>query len=277
MNARLLTVCALVLALAASSAFAQTVRFDTNVGNIDIILNPNGLSQLRGHVNNMLAYIESGRYDMNLINRADYGTTAGNPTDDFVLQFGGFSTSTQTLPDAFADFSAVEAYDPVIVDSNGDGEVDFNTDELLNLRGTVSLALSGTNVNSGTSSFFVNVTDNASLDLTGFVPFAVVKDMSTVDLIMRLSQASLPDGSLASSNIPLINSANDLLVFVERAYVVDYTESVGAGSSAAAASSSLPASAALESSASDAIGVPEPAGAVLALAGLAFAALRRRR
>ena len=273
MNARYLTVCALVIALAASSAYAEKVRFDTNVGNIDIVLNPQGLSQLQGHVNNMLAYIDAGRYDMNLINRADFGTTAGDPTDDFVLQFGGFSTDTQTLPDAFADFSAVEAFDNVVVDSNGDGEVDFNTENLQNVRGTVSLALSGTDVNSGTSSFFVNVTDNESLDLSGFVPFAVVQDMSTVDLIMRLSQGSLPDGSLASSNIPLINSTNNLLVFVERAYVLDRTQSTpppaASASTGGGAGDTFPGSAEMV--------VPEPTGLVLALAGLSFAALRRRR
>ena len=37
------SLCALTLVLAATqSATAQTVRFDTNVGNIDIVLNPTG-------------------------------------------------------------------------------------------------------------------------------------------------------------------------------------------------------------------------------------------
>ena len=201
-------------------ATAQTVRFDTNVGNIDLVLNPLGLPELQRHVDNILAYVDAGRYENVVLNRADTGTNPTDPVDDFVLQFGGFLTDKQVFS-SFNDFSAVESFEPVIVDFDGDGTVDFDTSELSNTRGQVSLALSN-NPNTGTSSFFVSLGDNSFLDATGFVPFAKVADMSTVDYIMRLNQVSDSSGGLASSNIPVLNDDN-LLVFVERAFVLDPT------------------------------------------------------
>ncbi|MCH7685089.1 MAG: hypothetical protein IH899_00150 [Planctomycetes bacterium] len=140
MAIRFLTALILGLALV-PVATAQTVRFDTNVGNIDLVLNPNGLPELRAHVDNMLAYVDSGRYENVVLNRADTGRNPNNPVD-FVLQFGGFLTSSQVFS-SFSDFSSVESFDPVIVDFDGDGQVDFNTSELSNTRSTVTLALSG--------------------------------------------------------------------------------------------------------------------------------------
>ena len=91
---------------------------------------------------------------------------------------------------------------------------------LENSRSTVSLALSAGNPNSGTSSFFVNLGENQFLDNQGFVPFARVEDMSTVDYILRLNQVSDPSSGLASSDIPVLNEMNHL-VYVERAFVLD--------------------------------------------------------
>ena len=251
MAIRFLTVLFFGLALV-PSASAQTVRFDTNVGNIDLVLNPNGLAELGGHVDNVLAYVESGRYDQVVLNRAVSGAS-GIPEDDFVLQFGGFATARQILPSNFSDFSTVESFSPVEVDFDGDNQIDFDTSDLSNARGTVCLALSSFNstglstdpgtprVNSGTSSFFVNVGDNFRLDdgmtmtvfdpntgfpvtsveTGGFVPFAEVVDMSTVDYIMRLNQASISDGQVAGSDIPILGVDDNLLVYVERVFVLD--------------------------------------------------------
>ena len=204
--------------LSISYAEAQTVRFDTNVGNIDLILNPMNNGNLDDHVDNIIRYVNSGRYENVVLNRADTGGDANDPVDDFVLQFGGF-TLANPIFSAFSDFSSVEAFDPVIVDEDGDGVVDFSTEDLVNTRGTVSLALSNS-PNTGTSSFFVNIGDNLFLDNSGFVPFAQVADMSTVDYIMRLDQVSDGSAGLASSNIPVVDEDN-FLVYVERAFVLD--------------------------------------------------------
>ncbi len=251
-------------------ATAQVVRFDTNVGNIDLVLNPMGLPELRGHVDNILAYVEDGRYENNVLNRA--ATDPGNPDDpagDFVLQFGGFFTDTQQFS-SFDAFGSVESFDPVIVDFDGDGTVDFDTSELTNTRGQVSLALSS-NPNTGTSSFFVSLGDNTFLDASGFVPFAEVRDMSTVDYIMRLNQVSDPSAGLASSNIPVLNDDN-LLVFVERAYVLDPTSFVPAPPSSETFSATLPetpsAVASPSSGGLQVVSVPEPPALVLLIGAL---------
>jgi len=198
---------------------AQTVRFDTNVGNFDMILNPDSDANLQVLVDNMLAYVEGGLYDNTVINRAVDGDD-NDPSNDFVLQMGSFLIDS-IFPAATADeftANAIERFDPVIVDANGDGQVDFNA--ITNGRGTVSLALSGP-PNTGTSSFFINLGDNSGLDSQGFVPFARIEDMSTVDLIMQLNNVDVysQPGNLTLKDIPLID--NGSLVFIERAFVLE--------------------------------------------------------
>jgi len=280
-------------------AAAQTVRFDTNVGNIDLVLNPNGLAELQGHADNLLAYVEDGRYENVILNRAVSGVT-GNPEDDFILQFGGFFSASQTLPSSFAGLSPVESFGQIEVDFDGDNQIDFDTRELRNIRGTVSLALSSVQttgladdpgtpvVNSGSASFFVNVSDNPELDdefmrtftdrntsqtetveTGGFVPFAEVVDMSTVDYIMRLNQASISGGSAASSDIPVIGADDNLMVFVERAFVLDPNPAAPLAATFSATlpegplSSSSPSTGGLQT-----VGVPEPPAFVLLIGAI---------
>ena len=250
--------CAVAIAvLIVSSVSAQTIRFDTNVGYFDMLLNPTANIHLQGHVDNILAYVEDGRYDLTVINRAADGNNA-DPTDDFVLQMGGFQASFLNAPNTFSSFPPVDLFDPVVVDTDGDNGIDFDTTGLTNSRGTVTLALSSQQtttfdadpgsptVNSGTSSFFVNLGDNSKLDpevvtmidhpsdtdmagmpvqvpivTGGFVPFAQIENMATVDLILSLNQANLSDGGLAGSDLPLLG--NNRLVIVERAFVIDPT------------------------------------------------------
>ena len=110
------------------TTLAQTVRFDTNVGNIDLVLNPTNNGNLDQHVDNILRYVESGRYERVVINRAhdnDDDITA----NDFVMQFGGFFLSDPIFS-SFDAFGTVEAFDALIVDEDGDGQVDFSTEGL---------------------------------------------------------------------------------------------------------------------------------------------------
>lgn len=210
---------ALILLFLAPVQAQTVVRFDTNVGNIDFQLNPTNDPNLQPHVENILAYVNSGRYDFSVINRAADGNP-DDPSDDFVLQFGGFTLESLVLPDSFADFINIPSFDPVIVDQDGDGNVDFDFSAVSNTRGTVSLALSAGNPNSGTSSFFINLGDNgALLDPQGFVPFAEVVDLSTVDLILSLPQRDFAGGSLAGDDVPVVNGTG--VVFIERAFVLE--------------------------------------------------------
>jgi cyclophilin family peptidyl-prolyl cis-trans isomerase len=262
--------CALaVVCLFVGNLSAQTIRFDTNVGTFDMQLNPTGNPFLQGHVDNMLAYVLDGRYDLTVINRA---------ATNFVLQMGGFQAPFLTLPASFNAFPEVTKFDPVIVDENGDRQVDFDLGDLTNNRSSVSLALSN-NPNTGTSSFFVNLNDtNNFLDNSGFVPFATIENMETVNLIMALPQVNLdPSGqNLAAINIPILE--DNKIVFIERAFVLDLTDEMAASALANAnledfdpsAGGSLPA--ALSTPA-----VPEPSSLVLAGVMAMLSVLKRRR
>ena len=217
--------CATAVVLVASAGLsAQTVRFDTNVGTFDMELNPTGNPFLQGHVDNMIAYVQAGRYDLTVINRVNEVSTGGEP--DFVLQMGGFQAPFLTLPNHFNQFPAVGAFDPVIVDEDNDGAIDFDTTGLTNSRATVSMALSSAGPNSATSSFFINLNDIPSLDPGGdigeFVPFAIIKNMETINLIDALPTVSIPGGGIGSSHIPILE--DNKLVIVERAFLVNATD-----------------------------------------------------
>ncbi|HEX6964051.1 MAG TPA: peptidylprolyl isomerase, partial [Lacipirellula sp.] len=218
---RLFAAAALVL-LTYSGAVAQTtMRFETNVGSFDMVLNPNNDPALQPIVDNIVAYIGLGRYHFSAVNRAADGSTP-SADDDFVLQMGGFM-GFPPVPDLWASLhKPIEKLsDGVVVDSDGDGQVDFNA--ISNTRGTVSMALQAGNPNSGTSSFFINLGDNNFLDDQGFVPFARIEDMATVDRIMRLTQTDLSQevgqsGSLAYIDVPVTDDG--LMVVVNDVDVV---------------------------------------------------------
>ncbi|TWT67667.1 Peptidyl-prolyl cis-trans isomerase cyp18 [Posidoniimonas polymericola] len=282
----------LVIGLAPSIGSAQTVRFLTSVGDFYLELNPTNDANLQGHVDNLLAYIGTGRYHGSVVNRAPEG---------FVLQLGGFEQGNftpETLPPG--GFDGIEKFDSVTVDANDDGIVDFDT--LPNTTGTVSLALAGGQPNSGTSSFFVNLTDNSDLlDVQGFAPFATVTDMADIDRIMALEQVDLSaqigqSGNLAYIDVPLTPDGDFVILesvmviddpFVDFAgpirsvssVVVDGAELLSSASSAATSSNALLNAASSSSSSSllSATSAPEPTAALLGLLAAAGVTLRRRR
>ncbi|MBX3425390.1 MAG: peptidylprolyl isomerase [Pirellulales bacterium] len=253
------------------------MRFETSVGNIDMVLNPTNDANLQPLVDNMVAYIGLGRYHYTAINRA---------AEDFVLQMGGF-LGFQPLPNLFAGGRiSVDALTPVTTDANGDGMVDFST--LSNVRGEVSLALRAGDPNSGTSSFFINLGNNSFLDSQGFVPFARIENMTTIDRIMQLMQSDQSGGTgdLSLSDIPVLDSGR--MVVVQRVFVLQADPEfsfVGpvatalelASRDSAAATATAAASESIEAAALAAIApVPEPASVLLAgLAALGLFGARR--
>jgi cyclophilin family peptidyl-prolyl cis-trans isomerase len=118
-------------------------------------------------VNNFLAYMESGRYDGSFIHRT---------VDNFVIQGGGYAYDSGT--DSFESI----VRDPAVVNEPGES----------NLRATIAMARMGGQVNSATSEFFINLTDNSFLDTVdeGFTVFGVVAEtsMNVVDDIATLSR-----------------------------------------------------------------------------------------
>jgi len=192
---------------------AQVVRFQTTLGEFDLVLNPTSDPYLQGHVDNMLHYVLSGRYDNTVINRA---------VDNFVLQMGAFETVTSTPPTHVSGFLPINTFDPI-------QGWPANNSGLSNTNGTVGLALSGgpngTNINSGTSSFYVNLNNNSFLD-NDFAVFARVVNMTTINAIMAVPTvdvASVPsfgagEFNLAFTDVPKL--ANGNMVFINRAFVV---------------------------------------------------------
>jgi cyclophilin family peptidyl-prolyl cis-trans isomerase len=292
---RRLAAAALLAVLMHAGASAQIMRFETSVGSFDMELNPTNDANLKPLVDNMVAYIGLGRYHYTAINRA---------AENFVLQMGSFLGFPPTTNDFLGLVQQIHRLNPVVVDVNGDGQVDFGA--LSNTRGTVSLALSSAGPNSGTSSFFINLNDNSGLDAQGFVPFARIDDMSTIDRIMALNQTNLSGdpNDLTFSDTPLLENGRLVILKGVRvlqaapdfsftgpiAAAIEQSENNGAAqaaqlaaemaaSSAAdmAAEAAATTEAAIPSGTSAASGVPEPASAILfTLAASCLAATRRR-
>jgi cyclophilin family peptidyl-prolyl cis-trans isomerase len=266
----------------ASSAAAQVVRFETSLGDFDMVLNPTNNPLLQAHVDNMLQYVEDNRYSSSWINRADTG---------FVLQMGGFYSHTRRPPPTIDSTRAVVTFDPVL------GEPASTISGLSNTVGTVSLALpgdgmGGTNQDAGTSSFFVNLTSNAFLD-ADFTVFAAIPDMTVVNQIMALTtidRTTDPNfgagsGNLGFTDVPVMGNGQQ--VFIKRAFEIQDAMSVARARagvestmalSAANFGSGAEANSFLLSTSSIAV-VPEPASFLLAAIGslsIGFLARRRR-
>jgi cyclophilin family peptidyl-prolyl cis-trans isomerase len=273
-----------ICTLAASSAYSQVVRFETSVGDFDMVLNPTDNSLLQGHVDNLLQYVEAGSYRGSWINRAQ---------DGFVLQMGSFYSHTKRPPRTIASTRSFQPFTPVQGTPGIPG--------LSNTVGTVAVALpsgpGGINRNGGTSSFFVNVGDNLGLD-TDFTVFAAIPDMTVINEIMALTKLDRTedpnfgagDDNLAFDNVPIQD--NGLQVFIKKAFVVSdamtiaqatfEAQSVMANSAARFAGGpgfDLGAPPSPSLSASTAV-VPEPAALLLtslAILGGSALLVRRRR
>ncbi len=152
-----------------------------------------------GTVNNFLAYVNSGDYDNLIINRNVPG---------FVIQAGAYT------------------YDPANGGFTYDGNLQFsgglqlvpqrdsitNEFKLSNLRGTLSMARIGGQIDSASNQWFINLADNLNLDTVdeGYTVFGEIlgNGMDAIDLISDItpydlsSEIDIP-GSFIS--IPLID------------------------------------------------------------------------
>jgi cyclophilin family peptidyl-prolyl cis-trans isomerase len=264
----------LALVVATLSAFVATpvvqaqtvVRFETTAGDFDMVLNPTNDARLQEHVDNMVQNVEAQIYRGSWINRAPEG---------FVLQMGGFFSHTWRPVHTLANTSSVTSFDPIT-------GVPASTMGLSNTVGTVALALSGNNPNSGSGSFFINLGSNTSLDAQ-FTVFAAIPDMTTIDRIMSFNQVDIRDeigtdpGNVHYQDIPV--DENNKQVIIHRTFVVTDSmliaqavagaRSVFATSQGGAASQMVPLN--------GGGAVPEPGTATLLFVGIAALAARRPR
>ena len=158
----LIAACTLLFAgslLAATPAAKPHVLIATSLGEIEVELDPDTAPI---SVKNFLEYVDSGYYDGTLFHRVIPG---------FMVQTGGFSAGMQ------------EKKTRAPIKNEADNG-------LLNERGTLAMARTGV-VDSATSQFFINLTDNDFLNHGardfGYAVFGkVVRGMGVVDQIAKV-------------------------------------------------------------------------------------------
>jgi peptidyl-prolyl cis-trans isomerase A (cyclophilin A) len=144
---------------------ATIVEFQTSQGNFKINLHDQTTPET---VANFLKYVNDGDYNNTVVHRVE---------PNFVMQAGGYAFSGDFPLNAIATDSAV-----------------INEPVYSNVRGTIAMAKVAGNVNSATSQWFINLSNNsvdgAVLDQQngGFTVFGeVIEDgMTTVDAIATL-------------------------------------------------------------------------------------------
>jgi uncharacterized protein (TIGR03437 family) len=159
--------CLLPWLLLGQAGTGPTVRFSTNLGNIDVLLLPESAPRT---VENFLNYVNRGAYNNSFIHRS---------VPSFVIQGGGYR---------FENNSAAEIpADPPVV----------NEFRIPNTRGTIAMAKLGDNPNSATSQWFFNLGDNRSnLDNQngGFTVFGRVANTASQSVIDRIAATPVPGG-----------------------------------------------------------------------------------
>lgn len=157
-----------------------TVRFHTNQGDIDVILQVDVAPKT---VTNFLNYVNKGAYDNTIFHRS---------VKNFVIQGGGYQLQSGT---------------PVLVPTDPPVQNEFN---LSNKRGTVAMAKFGNQPDSATNQWFFNVADNNTgtnnLDIQngGFTVFGIVANDASLAVMDKI--AALPTTvSGEFSDLPVIN------------------------------------------------------------------------
>jgi cyclophilin family peptidyl-prolyl cis-trans isomerase len=138
MKSRLLIIVCLLLSTFPASADPLIARFESNMGDFDVLLDPIAAPR---SVDNFSAYANRGAYDVSIIHRS----TTYNPLDIQIVQGGGFELVGNTLP-------------PI----PGDPPIPLEAGRA-NALGTLAMARTS-DPDSATSQWFFNVTDNPGLD-----------------------------------------------------------------------------------------------------------------
>jgi len=154
---------------------ANLVRVSTTIGSFNMMLLPEKAPMT---VANFLAYMNDGAYENTLVHRSVPG---------FIIQAGGY---TATLPP-----NQISTWDPVT-----------NEYSLSNIRGTVAMAKAGSDPNSATSQWFVNLWDN-STNLNnqngGFTVFARVIGNGMTNVIDKIAAIPTYNAGPPFDQIPL--------------------------------------------------------------------------
>lgn len=159
-----------------SAAWATTVRFETNLGDIDILMLDEEAPET---VDNFLAYVHAGKYDDILFHRVELAGIE-------VVQGGGYRYG------AGGQFEVVSTFPPV-----------DNESGVPNNRGTIAMARTA-DPDSATNQWFFNVIDNGVLNgntSNGYAVFGeVVSGMQVIDTISSLPRLRLSGTNLGASD-----------------------------------------------------------------------------
>lgn len=170
--------CFIALTLAACGLSAQSVRFRTSMGDIDVNLLPDSAPAT---VQNFLNYLDRGAYSSSFIHRS---------VSNFIIQGGGYT---------FRDNQVAEIrQDPAV----------RNEFRVSNTRGTIAMAKLGDNPNSATNQWFFNLANNASnLDRQngGFTVFGRVANTASQAVIDRIAAVRTYNLGSPFDQLPLTN------------------------------------------------------------------------
>jgi peptidyl-prolyl cis-trans isomerase A (cyclophilin A) len=145
-------------------------------------------------VANFLKYVNDGDYNNTVVHRVEPG---------FVMQAGGFEF-TGTLP-----------LSPIATDSAIKNEPVYS-----NVRGTIAMAKVPGDKDSATSQWFVNLSNNSSLDTQngGFTVFGeVISGMENIDIIAGISRCN----SIPMPDYSADNCANNFVPGVENFVTIE--------------------------------------------------------
>lgn len=152
-----------------SVASAQTVRFKTNLGDIDVELLPASAPET---VKNFLAYMNEGAYNNSVVHRS---------VANFIWQGGGYRLDGTT-------FREITAKAPVV-----------NEFKESNIRGTIAMAKLDGNPNSATNQWFFNLSNSNAANLDrqngGFTVFGRVKDAASLAIMDRIAAVPVPSSA----------------------------------------------------------------------------------
>src|SRR6266851_2004730 len=167
----------LAAALFCQRAVAQTVRFQTNLGDIDVTLLTDSAPAT---VENFLKYVNRGSFRNTFFHRSVPG---------FVIQGGGyqFDTSVKEIPS-----------DPPV----------RNEFRVSNTRGTVAMAKFGNDPNSATNQWFFNLANNAStlnFQNGGFTVFGRVANAAGLAVMDRIAEVPVFNTGSPFDQLPLQN------------------------------------------------------------------------
>ncbi len=168
------------LLFAFQTAPAQTVRFATSLGNIDVKLMPDVAPAT---VQNFLSYMNRGLYNSSFFHRSVAG---------FIIQGGGYRFTNNNVSEIPSDPPVRNEY------------------KVSNTRGTLAMAKLGNDPNSATNQWFFNLANNSSnLDNQngGFTVFGQVVDAAGLAVMDRIAAVPLSPVPLGSpfDQLPLQN------------------------------------------------------------------------